>query len=228
MAEAQVFFDNPVTGKRQFDQTFKNLHLIAKGTAEAALSAGGSVGLRYVDLTFNNCKTPLLAIHNPNKAVAWYRHSVNGSTWVWRVFSNNASGVFEYYLFDTNPPALNMGFELRNAAQEITFSLGHRPQRVVARLLDTPNSSTTYAIGSGQKLACAPMRSGFSYNQSPGPGGTTVLVATAVQGALLVSGGIRTEMIATDAREYTSNNPPPVNPPTATGADWLIMDVTNY
>lgn len=226
MAEAQVFFDNPVTGKRQIDQTFKNLHLITKGTAEATLNAGGNQGLKYVDLTFNNCRSPLLAIYNPTLPVAWYRYSFNGTTWVWRVFSSGNSGTFEYYLFDTNPPPLNMGMELRNAASEVTFSLGYRPMRVAGVLMEPGLGN--YAIGSSaQKFAYAPMRSGFTYNQGPGPGGSSVLVVTTVSATQAISGGVRIAQISTDAQEYNpSTNPAPTNPPTQTGSDWLILDVT--
>lgn len=62
-----------------------------------------------------------------------------------------------------------MGMELRNAASEVTFSLGYRPMRVAGVLMEPGLGN--YAIGSSaQKFAYAPMRSGFTYNQGQGLG----------------------------------------------------------
>ena len=136
--------------------------------------------------------------------------------------------MFDYYLFDTNPPALNMGMELYNAVGEITFSLGRKPLRVAGVLLE-PALTGDFGFGnSSQKFAYAPMRSGFTYNIAPGSLGTNYLMVTAVSAMQAISGGVRTSQIATAAQEYSTSDPPVANPPNETQSDWLILDVTNY
>lgn len=143
---------NANSGKLQFDENTPLLSLIAKGTSAASLdipysTSGGGSGVvgspttRYINLTFNNCVAPILAIRTskPSQGDRGFEISFisrSGNTWtftvlIWSQFGATVGWPFDWYLYDVpyNTVLPDFGLVIRDAQGRITLNSNHPPAR---------------------------------------------------------------------------------------------------
>lgn len=142
---------NADSGKLQFDENTPVLSLISKGSSAANLDipystsgGSGSVGsptTRYINLTFNNCVAPFLAIRVTKPAQGDRGFQIadiarSGNTWtfsvlIWSQYGVDVGWPFNWYLYDvpynTTPP--DFGLVIRDAQGRMTLNSNHPPAR---------------------------------------------------------------------------------------------------
>lgn len=228
------------SGAVQIDENYSNLLLRQKGTAVTSLAIG-NVGCRYVDITFNNCVSPVVALQcfDANRQVTVVLVGRTGSDWTFRFISaiisgttTSASATINYFLFDTGLSASSAAFGLRvyKADGALSFDSGNLPLRVIdfAKIswgvAGIPPTSETrdYSVGSA---AFIPSRTGNRGVREPLSGSSADRFFFSA-GQNVDSNSIYLGAGITQV-DIKSGSPPAIgNYPT--DPDWLIADVTNY
>lgn len=164
-AGAIVYNDS---GYLQLTDAFKNFVLVAKGTvaldgAAWSPTLGGGTYSYGAHATISVPNThgyaPLLAFRC-NAYIAIFRTQLVGGNWVFDIVSQLGgfrTDTIEWFAFCGTPNVApdNFGFEVRNAAGELTFHSSYKPLNVKDYRAQALGSSGAVDIGGGRKLALA-------------------------------------------------------------------------
>jgi len=232
----RVFGD---AGNVQLDETYRNFHLIGKGTASTNTSStqgDSSTGT----VTVTGCTIPILAVRCSTHGVTYNVQSVSGSTWTFRVFASGAGfATFEWFCFDmvSQPPSGKWGLRVFNSAGQVTFDSNFKPMRVVdfiknfdlAGTNGTPTNVTkTYTAG--RSYTAVTVRQGVYVNAFfTGLDFSRTEVFWFCGGAQAVADGVNVGRILTDHKTITNTQPGSIATAAANAiVDFIVIDLTDY
>lgn len=162
-AGLQIFNES---GTMIVSDTFKNYHLIEKGTF--TIPAGDSENGGIFSFTRTGRTFPVLAIR-ASVLVGSSEQVVPGGSLTRTFYTkiNSSSTTVEFWLFDvlSTPPA-TFGLEVYNDLGQLTYASGQAPMRVVGDVLMSGYTNTSSTFSAGRTYASVQSFSGFAQDNT--------------------------------------------------------------